>query len=985
MSSLPPAPARSFRPATWQAWDDFDPFWREAFLEGPYQGNPEAFARRLSWSTTPLRQPLTRQDQEEAWPKWWQEIDWSARLPSTISGPIQEIPFAPCLEPIAAHAIKDFPAALQPGLATSLLHELSNWSHRSLYAAFDTFRRQRQENSASGDHFAAFLADWLTGNSSHLAHQMPGLIRLLGLLCIQWRENLLLCLNRLTRDHPQAIPSSILSSGADRHQGGAKVLIIVLSDGRKLAYKPRSVQAEALFHDWLSSSTLLPPDKTPPPLAVHPRSDNTGDYGWMEFVECATHLTPDSARRYHDRAGALLFFMHLLGASDLHMENVIASPEGPVVIDLECLLQPKCATVNTAAAPADLPGTTGLLPTRTRDPAGGWVDISGYGGCGGYRSPVGKRRYLCLHRGLMNWKVEAAYEPASHNQPGIAPWDYLAEICQGYAAAHAAALQAPASVLALMDELAKVRLRWLRRPTTEYGAVIRQLVEAPCLTHIRHHAASCETLATAWTQSSVRPAAWPVLDLELPDLDQYDIPVFHTLGHSTALWKDGHSVVPDYFSETGHAAALRRLKSLGPSFLAAALEEVAIRLTPPPTAPAITSDNRNWHTLPLKSLMVETTSEMAAAVLARMVTIHGRNRWPETATSAHDPAGISLYGGTLGTAVFLAAVGLITEDVACLATAKRLGHEAIHAQATTPVQSLGALVGAGSVVLGLATLAFLTSDATFQEAAVKCALHISPAHLEADRELDWLGGLAGWTGSLAELYQHTPSPALRAALEAALTELQHRQIQGQWKGPDGQPLAGGLAHGAAGVALAISRAATVLGYKEQASLVKQMIENEAAGFDSALGNWPLRHAVHGRRVGMNAYCNGAAGMLAAATEINHHQGFPSLTSAPWPAALHTFLHAAPSGCDHICCGNAGRLAMAQAVRVAPTLLHDPARRLGLLWKKHHNMGLDEGAPSAHAGLFRGLSGIGWVLLRVAFPHQLPDLLLLKTRPESSPP
>src|SRR4029078_12203955 len=64
-----------------------------------------------------------------------------------------------------------------------------------------------------------------------------------------------------------------------------------------------------------------------------------GDHGWVEFVEQEASTSLADGRASFALGGGLVRLTHVLGGSDLHMENVIATRRGPVLIDLEMLLQ----------------------------------------------------------------------------------------------------------------------------------------------------------------------------------------------------------------------------------------------------------------------------------------------------------------------------------------------------------------------------------------------------------------------------------------------------------------------------------------------------------------------------------------------------------------------------------------------------------------------------------------------------------------------
>jgi len=62
------------------------------------------------------------------------------------------------------------------------------------------------------------------------------------------------------------------------------------------------------------------------------------EYGWAEFVAPSSLPDEGAAQAYFGAAGGLLAVAWLLGARDLHMDNVVATAAGPVVVDAEAVL-----------------------------------------------------------------------------------------------------------------------------------------------------------------------------------------------------------------------------------------------------------------------------------------------------------------------------------------------------------------------------------------------------------------------------------------------------------------------------------------------------------------------------------------------------------------------------------------------------------------------------------------------------------------------
>ncbi len=99
----------------------------------------------------------------------------------------------------------------------------------------------------------------------------------------------------------------------------------------RVYYKPRNLnidQGYAQFIDWWNGRSSI--------IHKAPRVINKGDYGWIEAInhlECAA----DNIHDYYRRYGSLLAFASVFGTTDLHMENVIAHGDFPVIVDLETL------------------------------------------------------------------------------------------------------------------------------------------------------------------------------------------------------------------------------------------------------------------------------------------------------------------------------------------------------------------------------------------------------------------------------------------------------------------------------------------------------------------------------------------------------------------------------------------------------------------------------------------------------------------------
>jgi len=106
-------------------------------------------------------------------------------------------------------------------------------------------------------------------------------------------------------------------------------------------YKPKPLGLEVAYLRllrWINRrSTMLP-------LRAQ-RVLDRGDYGWVEHVEPRPYAGDDAARRFSRRAGMLQSLLYAIGATDCHVDNLVASGEQPVLVDMETLVQPRTTPV----------------------------------------------------------------------------------------------------------------------------------------------------------------------------------------------------------------------------------------------------------------------------------------------------------------------------------------------------------------------------------------------------------------------------------------------------------------------------------------------------------------------------------------------------------------------------------------------------------------------------------------------------------------
>jgi lantibiotic modifying enzyme len=354
----------------------------------------------------------------------------------------------------------------------------------------------------------------------------------------------------------------------------------------------------------------------------------------------------------------------------------------------------------------------------------------------------------------------------------------------------------------------------------------------------------------------------------------------------------------------------------------------------------------------------------------------------------------SLYDGAVGPALFFAALAAATGDrrwheTASAALAPTLDRiEAADFADRARDVSIGGCAGLGSIVHALTRAGMLLADERTLSAAARAAGAIDSRQIAADRFLDVVDGAAGAALSLLTLNDVLPDEAAVArAMECGERLLASHLESGEgwtWPSTSGQQLAG-YAHGSAGIAAALLRLARVTGVARYRDAALHALDFVGALFGTSDCNWPVSKPdprnVMTIMVKMNAWCHGAPGITVAALSAGKN-GADSRIVEQARRALDTIARWGPAQADHLCCGHLGR---ADALVTAGAMLgidaqpqtRDIAARVLTRARARQHFRLS--TPGVEyivfsPGFFRGLSGIGYQLLRLAAPDRIPSIL-----------
>jgi type 2 lantibiotic biosynthesis protein LanM len=365
------------------------------------------------------------------------------------------------------------------------------------------------------------------------------------------------------------------------------------------------------------------------------------------------------------------------------------------------------------------------------------------------------------------------------------------------------------------------------------------------------------------------------------------------------------------------------------------------------------------------------------------------------------PVDFSLYDGTCGITLFLAALDSLTGEQTfhhCVTSALQLLCQHIRA-AVSPASGqqqkrweIGGTTGLGSYLYALTRIGTWLQQPELFEIARQAASLITASCIHDDHSFDVMAGSAGAILGLLALHRQVGEDVL---LEQALLcghHLLEQRVQTEsgarsWSTIQKQPLTG-FSHGAAGIAYALLLLSQATGQQVFKDAAQEAIRFEQHLFCPEVGNWPdLREPktpteAEASTKFMVGWCHGAPGIGLARLG-----GLPVLDTPQVrneiQAALQTTLTSGLSSIDKLCCGNFGciELLMAASLRLEQPHLLEVARQWTsvLVHRARQRGGFHLLAQlprqAFNPGLFQGYAGVGYQLLRVAFPERIPSLLL----------
>jgi lantibiotic modifying enzyme len=275
---------------------------------------------------------------------------------------------------------------------------------------------------------------------------------------------------------------------------------------------------------------------------------------------------------------------YVLHATDAHMGNVLAAGGYPVLVDAECLLQPRRFGDEGDAEREALEDLlrAGFLP-RPKVGRGGAADFSGLGGDGGeateFRVPV----WSAVNTDAMSLRFVPGVLLSQNNAPVLDSAraevrNYSAEFLAGFERMYRFVVDRRAQLLGRegpLEAMFSARARVLLRSTREYVAILNRSLHPRYLRDGKRRA----EMLREWVGRDALGLSAEILDHEAAALGDLNVPYFSAAASQVTLRAEGGVSLPDYFHVAGRAVAAGRLREMSEANLQGLLASLKSLLT----------------------------------------------------------------------------------------------------------------------------------------------------------------------------------------------------------------------------------------------------------------------------------------------------------------------------------------------------------------------------------------------------------------------
>ena len=810
--------------------------------------------------------------------------------------------------------------------------------------------------------------DFISHSTELIETKVPSLIERIGFTCRQYQEMIKELFIRLEDKYsdisttllnglPFTEISKIETDSGDMHNHG-RCTMIIQTDVGSFVYKPHDLSIDAKISEMYSRFFS---DISRVPLLV------LGDhYGFVEYIENKPATTVEQANKYFYNLGGLTAIIDVLGSSDLHHNNVIASSIYPIIIDYELMFTPGKNIRNSLAY--DLEHSlyhSSLLPSR---------------------------------RGDIEMSILFAKDKENRSSPVInderkCVCDFPDPFFSGFNDIYQRCLTNRDELKEFVSSIKNVEVRHIYRNTRTYADLLKKTLEPGWLNDDRLQSEMFNNLSSAMILNG-NDNGNQIARYEREALLRGDIPYFYTLADSCDLYAEGNVVYKDFFNKSCIDNLIERIDYLSDkdlefekTLLSKSLNRVVrINDKSDPEVPIIYSEDP----VPDDELLKRAEDLFRQIDEDKVITPSSEICW--FALDYHLQSGMDLMNnglinGTLGLAVFFSALYRLSKDPVikqkCLVLTRSItdkltgyinGFDSVK-RIYPNTENVSFSTGLAGKILGLHIIASNLNDHNILDACHKAVGLISKLDLSYEK-LDIYSGLSGLLKVLCrydDLFELDGVDKLvedlcERILRSATIDYKGNKI---WRTLSTNWAISGAGHGQSGVASALYLAGKRLNRDNLLSAAQKGFDFENEIYSKDLKCWPDMRRNKNATSHITGYCSGAPGIGINALNLKYDVADQIINKAIDSINNEQLLYK-----DILCCGNSSVVEFF----IQAGMYEEARKRMSLMIQRadingHFNLFNERLRYVYSSSLFYGVTGIAYTMLRILDPENIESVLL----------
>ncbi len=715
----------------------------------------------------------------------------------------------------------------------------------------------------------------------------------------------------------------------DSHNSNQAVSLRYTKSGEPVIVKPRNCKTEKAFKTFLDGLKQLGIPYIPKTVEILRESENSHEQSYVHHL-CAK--SQDEVTSYFYKCGVLLFSAYLLCSYDLHCENLIASSDSPVLIDLETLLSTEPVQRTARSQAVTLKNTvlkSHLLPN--------WIAVDDkICDCSGFTGVLHSDKNILFY----------------NNVPVMA-YDHIDIIIDGFKQAYKLTLENTQFMDELIDVFSECEFRQLLRPTDVYDKIINFL---SLIDDSKKREEYAYTLLSKAYLRDIDPQrinkTKKIFDIEVDAVLNREIPLFNTYGNSRALYAYSGKLTEDFYEVSPIENAKNKLYSLSKEDLASQIKIIrqALNCAKPVPSESSLRKQDNDYLIGISDFLEEYS--IPSLTSKWMLLDFGKDN-----SLFLQSAGMGIYNGLTGILCFYAAAYRKTGNSKFIDSLMHYYSSyrdfIINDERQIPLldNTCSFSEGIAGQLLTLNHIYELTGEKIFYNDLLAVLNRVSFDNISIKNMEIMSGAIA-----LSLLLPKVNSPTSKKIAQ---------ELKPHIKGANSSLT--GVAHGTAGIALSMSALDFVLGENNFDEEILKLLEFENFHLDKSVNNWlDLRYK--DRKGFMKGWCSGAPGIAMSRNKILKYTKNEKITEICKKDIYHAKLFlstAEEQKKDSLCCGNSSLLVAGSCLGVSnDNLFKSLASRLN---NGQINIYRPLDTCSINCGLMQGISGIGYALAMYGDP------------------